>query len=45
MNKDQPAGVVSQRLFIVDKLTVSDSVLGREALTFIPGKAQAVQLK
>ena len=33
MNKDQPTRVVSQRLFIADKLTVSNSVLGREALT------------
>ena len=33
MNKDQPTRVVSWRLFIAHKLTVSDSVLGREALT------------
>ena len=35
MNKDQPTRVVSWRLFILDKLTVSDGVLGREALTLI----------
>ena len=41
MNKDQPTRVVSQRLFIADKLTASDSVLGREALKTLTHAALA----